>query len=130
MRSISKLSIVVSSYALTDGPGGAGNWLSYFNSGQAANDCGSGGGSKVCAKDPNPNNLAPVGGILTWGWTFGSNDPISFGHIGASYNNAAGSMNGNNTSISATLDAPGTLILLGAGLVVLNGVARKFSPRK
>ena len=126
-------SLIGGGYALTDAPGGAANWLSYFNSGQAANDCGSGGGFKVCAKDPNPNNLAPVGGILEWGWTFNSSDQISFGHIGASYNNAAGTINGNNTSISSAatpLDAPATFILLGGGLVLLSGVARKFGPRK
>ncbi len=76
---------------------------------------------------------APVGGELTWGWTFSSSNPISFGHIGASYNNAEGSITGNNTSISSAatpLDAPATFMLLGGGLVLLSGVARKFGPRK
>jgi hypothetical protein len=73
--------------------------------------------------------LAQVGGVLTWDWTFSSNDQISFGHIGASYNNEAGTLNGQNTSIkSATLPAPTTVLLLGAGLIVLSGVARKFDP--
>jgi hypothetical protein len=54
-------SLILGSYSLVEAPGGAGNWLSYFNSGQAANDCGNGGGFKVCARDPDPNNLAPVG---------------------------------------------------------------------
>lgn len=122
-------SLIGNTYSLVEAPGGASNWLSYFDSGQAANDCGNGGGFKVCARDPDPNNLAQVGGVLTWDWTFSSNDQISFGHIGASYNNAAGSINGNNTSIhSATLPAPTTVLLLGAGLIVLSGVARKFDP--
>lgn len=119
----------VSTYSLVNAPGGAGNWQSFFDNGQAATDCGSGGGFFVCAKDPNPNNLAPVGGILTWDWTFSSSNQISFGHIGASYNNAAGSINGNNTSISSAatpLDAPATFILLGGGLVLLSGIGRKF----
>jgi len=122
----------VTPFSLVNAPGGAGNWLSYFDSGQAANDCVNGGGFKVCAKDPDLHDLAPVTmGILTWDWTFSSNDQISFGHIGASYNDAAGTIKGQNTSISsATLDAPSTLMLLGAGLVFLSGVARKFGPRK
>ena len=120
----------VSTSSLVNAPGGAANWDSYFNSKQAANDCGSGQGFFVCAKDPNPNNLAPVGGELTWDWTFSSSNPISFGHIGASYNNYLGTINGNNTSISTPLDAPATFMLLGGGLVLLSGVAGKFGPRK
>jgi hypothetical protein len=117
----------ISSFALTDAPGGAANWSSVFNSGQAATDCGSGGGFFVCARDPNPNNLAPVTlGIVTWDWTFSSTNPISFGHIGASYNNAAGTINGNNTSISyATLSTPTTILLLASGLIALAGLLAK-----
>ena len=120
----------VNSFALINAPGGAANWSSVFNGGQAATDCGSGGGFFVCARDPNPNNLAPITlGILIWDWTFSSINPISFGHIGASYNNAAGTINGNNTSISsATLSGPTTILLLASGLFALAGVARKISP--
>jgi hypothetical protein len=72
-----------------------------------------------------------LGGILTWDWTFASTDPISFGHIGASYNNAAGTINGNNTSIgSAKLPSPSTMFLLGAGLILLSWVMRKFGAQK
>jgi hypothetical protein len=70
-------------------------------------------------------------GLLTWGWTFTSNNQIAFGHIGASYNNATGTLKGNNASItSATLDGPATLFLLGAGLIVFVGFARKLDPGK
>jgi hypothetical protein len=118
-------------FSLVDAPGGATNWESFFNNGQATNDCdSSGGGFKVCSKDPDSNTLAPVGDILKWDWTFSSADQISFGHIGASYNNYDGSINGQNTSIKyASLPGPTTGLLLGTGLIVLGGVARKFGPK-
>jgi hypothetical protein len=124
---------LLSAPVLSSAPGGEDNWQVSFNNGQAATDCGSGGGFFICARDPDPNNLAPVGGTLIWDWSFSSNDKIKFGHVGASYNDAAGTIEGNNTSISnATTGGPGTpvpepstLILLGSGLVILVGVARR-----
>lgn len=57
--------------------------------------------------------------------------PIAFGHIGASYNNEAGTANGENTSISngSTIAVPeaSTLLLIGIGLVALAGITRRFS---
>jgi len=113
---------------LTDAPGGASNWDIVFNNGQAATDCSAGGGFFICARDPNANNLAPVGGILNWLWTFSSNDAISFGHIGASYNNAAGTINGNNTSISGAvpLPEPPAFLLVGVGLLAIVAVGRRY----
>jgi PEP-CTERM motif len=126
-------SLISNTFALTLAPGGAANWQTTFNTGQAATDCGSGGGFFICARDPDPNDLAPVGGILEWDWTFSSNDSIAFGHIGASYNNAAGTVEGQNTSISNATGTPGgkipepsALILLGSGLLVVGGLVRKF----
>ena len=114
--------------ALTNAPGGASNWDIFFNEGQSATDCSAGGGFFICARDANPNNLAPVGGILSWLWTFSSNDAISFGHIGASYNNAAGTINGNNTSISGAvpLPEPPAFLLVGVGLLALVAVGRRY----
>ena len=122
--------LINNTYSLVTAPGGTQNWQSFFSNGQAATNCGAGGGFSLCA-NANALTSAPVtAGILTWGWTFSSSNPISFGHIGASYNNELGTINGNNTSISTPLDAPATFMLLGGGLVLLSGVARKFGPRK
>jgi PEP-CTERM motif len=78
---------------------------------------------------------------LEWDWTFSSNDSIAFGHIGASYNNAAGTVEGQNTSISNATGAPGggapggkipepsALILLGSGLLALGGIVGKISKK-
>ncbi len=124
-------SLINNTFALTGAPGGASNWDSFFNNGQAATDCGSGGGFFFCARDPNTNTLAPVGGILEWDWTFSSIDAIAFGHIGASYNNETGTINGQNTSISnattTKVPEPGTILMLGAGLLIIAGVARRFT---
>ena len=114
---------------LTDAPGGASNWNIVFNDGQAATDCSSGGGFFICARDEGSNTLAPVdGGILSWLWTFSSNDAISFGHIGASYNNADGTVNGQNTSISSAVKVPepSAFLLVGFGLVAMVGVGRRY----
>jgi hypothetical protein len=118
---------VLSIPVLTAAPGGPGNWLTEWNSGQAATDCGPGKGFFACALDPNPNNLAPVPGVYTWTWSFATNSTLSFGQIGASYNNTAGTINGNNTSISnaSTVPEPSTLILLGSGLLVLWGWSKR-----
>lgn len=114
--------------ALTNAPGGASNWDIVFNNGQAATDCSAGGGFFICARDPSTNNLAPVGGILNWLWTFSSNDAISFGHIGASYNNADGTTNGNNTSISSAVAVPEppAFLLVGVGLLAIVAVGRRY----
>lgn len=123
-------SLISNTFALTGAPAGAGNWAPVFNSGQAAVDCATGGGFFFCARDPDPNNLAPVGGVLQWDWTFSSNDTIAFGHIGASYNNAGGTVNGNNVSIdnATKVPEPSTLILLGSGLLILAVGVRKRTP--
>jgi hypothetical protein len=129
IKIVNRLSIAP---VLEEAPGGAENWQLLFNNGQAATDCGSGGGFFICARDPNPNDLAPVGGLLIWDWSFASNNTIDFGHIGASYNNAIGTLFGNNTSIgSATSEIPKVLeppalFLLGSGLLVLGAVGRKY----
>jgi hypothetical protein len=135
-------SIIANSLSLFDAPGGTGGWTLTFDQGQAAQDCaGSGGGFFICSNDIGSNTLAPVGGILNWTWNFASTDTISFGHIGASYNNEAGTVNGHNTSISNATSTPGngtpgngtpsvpepsTLILLGCGLLFVGAVTRKW----
>ena len=122
-------SLISNTLALVTAPGGTQNWTSVFNSGQAANNCGAGGGFFICA---NANSLtsAPVSaGLLMWGWAFSSADQIAFGHIGASYNNATGTLEGNNTSISsAIVTEPNTLILFGAGMIVLAVWGRRMTP--
>ena len=83
-------------------------WIDTYNSGQAATNCGSGGGFFACAHDDGTNSLAPVPGTHTWTWSFITDGTIGFHHIGASYNNAAGTVEGQNVSISNATTTPST----------------------
>jgi hypothetical protein len=136
---------------LIDAPGGTAGWTDTFNNGQAATDCGSGGGFFACARDEGTNSLAPVPGTHTWTWSFDTEGTIAFGHIGASYNNADGTVNGQNVSISDAGGTPGggtpgggtpgggtpgggtpsvpepaSIFLVASGLIALRGIARRF----
>jgi hypothetical protein len=126
-----KIVNTASSVDLTAAPTNLNGWNDTFNSGQAATDCGSGAGFFACAADINPNDLAPVPGLWSWTWDFVTTDAISFGHIGASFNNAEGTINGQNVSISnattttTTVPEPSAFLLTGVGLVMLAGAARR-----
>jgi hypothetical protein len=128
-----KVSNTVTGATLTAGPGGAANWTTVFNAGQAGNGCTGAGQGFVTSCDFAPVTLASVpGGVLTWTWSFSTSSPISFGHIGTKYNNAAGTTNGQIMSAGSSVQVPEptSLSLLGFGLLSFAAAGRRFIKKK
>jgi hypothetical protein len=127
-----KVSNTVSSATLTSAPGNLANWTTVINLGQAGGNCSSSGGGFVTSCDFATVAEAPVGGLLTWAWNFSTSSPISFGHMGAKYNNSAGTTPGQLVSISTVhqVPEPTSLSLLGLGLFFLAAVGSRRLTRQ
>ena len=125
-----KISNTVTSFTLTSAPGGTGAWVTSQNGINNAGCAGSGAGF-VCSQDTAPVTSAQLGGVFTWTWDItipsGSlfTPNLAGSHIGAKYNNSAGTLNGFITSETTPIPEPGTLALFGTGLIALAGVIRR-----
>src|SRR6266511_3686472 len=132
----------ITSATLTAAPGGTGGWTTTINLGQAAGDCASSGEGFICSNDTGTNSLAPVtnGGVVNydWQWNFIMSGAVDPGHLGARFNNAGDTDNGQIVSISTFSRGPGqevpepsSLILLGSGLImVATALRRRFSQKQ
>lgn len=125
-----KISSSVTSLTLTSAPGGAGAWVTSANNINNAGCSGNGAGF-VCSEDNPSVTSAQLGGVFTWTWdiTIPSGSlfmpNLAGSHIGAKYNNSAGTLNGFITSETTPIPEPGTLALFGTGLIALAGVIRR-----
>ncbi|SRR5713226_2858141 len=92
----------------------SGNWSSLKGSVNNGN-CGGNNGAFICSQNPTGSPISQ-NGIYTWTWNIGVIDPskiFSSGdvHIGANYGPS------NGLIVSVTVPEPGTMLLLGVGLL-------------
>jgi hypothetical protein len=96
------------------------DWSTVYNKGQAGNACSGTGTGFVTSCDTAPVVEAPLGGLLTWTWTFTTDSAIDFGHIGVKFNNTAGTTSGQMISVNSTqLPEPSSLALFAVGAAAL-----------
>jgi len=115
-----KVGSSVTSAQLLSAPGIDTNWKTVVNSGQSSGACSGSGTGFVTSCDSAPVAEAPIGGSLTWMWTFTTTSFVDFGHIGVKFNNAAGTTPGQLISVGATqVPEPSSLALLALGTVAL-----------
>lgn len=121
--------------ALTAAPGSTADWSTFANANtnSSSGDCAGSGAGWICSNDDGVWTDAAVssGGVLTWTWT-GVNlstgwttDPSNWS-IQAKYNSDTGGTEGLLISDKLNVPEPGTLALLGIGLIPLLGFGRRF----
>ena len=132
--------------SLLAAPGLESDWTTLWLNGQAAGNCLNGSGAFLCSYDTDTNTDAPVTNgqavNYTWQWNFSLASAYTFGHLGVNFTVADDSgkcpgnvtgpdclQDGQNISISGNgqVPEPSTLILLGAGFLLLAGVAKARS---
>jgi PEP-CTERM motif len=123
--------------------GSTGGWTTDFNTQQAAQNCDPSQAATgfICSFDTGTNDQAPVanGGAVNydWKWNFSMTGTLDPGHLGARFNNAGDTDNGQIISISefgsatpsGKVPEPSALILLGAGLLASRIVLKKLGTR-
>jgi hypothetical protein len=118
-----KVGSSVDSAQLTSAPivgGTLNSWTTVWNTGQAGSACAGSGTGFVTSCDSAPVTLAPIGGLLTWTWTFTTTSLVDFGHIGVKFNNAAGTTPGQLISVGATqVPEPSSFALFALGTAAL-----------
>jgi hypothetical protein len=133
----------VTSMLLTDAPGGTAGWTTSEHKADNAG-CSAPGNGFICSEDVPAVTLAPVTvvtgstpGSLVWKWDFSSTTAPVLAHIGAKFDNATGTLNGQILSASLPGDGgggdeggtqspePATLALFGLALAGFASRLRK-----
>lgn len=119
------------SATLTSDPGGS--WTTFGNTNSTNNDCTGSGSGWVCSQaDPT---VAVSGGEMTWVWDFENSggDLGDVWTIHLKWNDEDGDTDGHLISNFGTpttttrVAEPGSLILLGMGLIGMAGIRRRLS---
>ncbi len=130
----------ISGLSLTTAPSSLSFWTTTTGSlSSNGNGCGSNSGAFVCSTALPSNPLSIVqGGVYTWTWTYNAIDPALIGasgvHVGAQYGPNSPNNTWNGLIISQVVSGPpvsvpepGSLTLLGVGLLALAALARRHT---
>jgi hypothetical protein len=126
----------LSAATISGAPGTLSDWLNHVNTNASNNNCSGGGAGWDCADVVSSGAWTDAavtqGGTLTWTWTgvnIGGalNTDTSTWSLQVKYNNSTGTTNGLLISESPVgAPEPGTLVLLGMGLIPLFGIGRRL----